>query len=542
MPRLNTMQMPLFLAMASIKGVDKDVEFTRFVDPDSGCTFIARANTAYSPDSGEQAEKATDAPLASSPAEEIENDLVQVAHCAACESRIMTTASSAMDLYTENQDQPFACVACGSPLEIDIDADKLLALAGMEEDDQDSADTDQEEVNDEDQDSDNDESTEDQDSEDIETTDEDETSEEDQDSEETDQESDNENVSDSDTEMTDEEENDSDAENEDTAEFDPSDFDTDDIETTDEDETSEEDQEESADDDEVTEDEAVDEEENLSDDENVDTASILAGAPITIIAAALDREVDWKNAGVDVVLSSIAEPTMFVFANGEPVGKLTKNAAHPDITEMFGTAAYVKGFTAVAKGHEPGTKEHFGYSTMLAPMAISSEVKHLVDTASVDANNAVDARVKEKIDSLKQSMSIVALASAKGLWPEISNPVAEQLITDLAQNGIHNPEEIVNSAYAKQGFKYIETLLASALDLSDQSVEVRNAKGQMVKDAVFAGAVKGIDTLAKRLEAGSIGVTNVSAPQIAVPHVDTASMGGKSDSNISIFRRALQRS
>lgn len=223
--------------------------------------------------------------------------------------------------------------------------------------------------------------------------------------------------------------------------------------------------------------------------------------------------IDWRSGTLEFVVNSAAD-RYNVFHNDEPVGRITRNQTAPDLQDIFASDPFVQAFvTAAAYGLSEADAKRFGFSPITVKIQVDQASDQRVREQASVAETTLRQEYDHKVDALRQSLSIVALASIKGVWDKFHNPVRDELVTRLRSHGVHQPEQLVDTAFAHQGEDYLRSVLASAMELAEQPDAIRNEQARMVKEAKFAtlASITTASTLVDRLASG--GGTILSAAE-----------------------------
>lgn len=173
----------------------------------------------------------------------------------------------------------------------------------------------------------------------------------------------------------------------------------------------------------------------------------------------------------------------FVFANGLPVGTLSRERSHADNASRFTDEVFPKGFIAQLKaGHDTS---RFGFARYTARVDVAGLVKSHDDKKKADIASDLASKFDAKLDVIKASMVTAAVAANKGVWKGFDNPIRDALVKKLSSIGVEDSASIVNAVFANHSQAYTESLLGKAMDLASKPEESRKVIADMVTTAAY---------------------------------------------------------
>lgn len=173
----------------------------------------------------------------------------------------------------------------------------------------------------------------------------------------------------------------------------------------------------------------------------------------------------------------------FVFANDLPVGTLSRERAHSDNASRFTDEVFPKGFIAQLKaGHDTS---RFGFARFTARVDVAGLVKSHEDKKKADIASELASKFDAKLDVIKSSMVTAAVAANKGVWKGFDNPIRDALVKKLSSIGVEDSASIVNAVFANHSQAYTESLLGKAMDLASKPEESRKVIADMVNTAAY---------------------------------------------------------
>jgi len=209
-----------------------------------------------------------------------------------------------------------------------------------------------------------------------------------------------------------------------------------------------------------------------------------------------------KDKRVDVIATSGADPVYYVMLDHKPVGLIRKADLSKTLQGVFSdSATFSKTVMAALSNGLDKAVEEFKIEAIKVEVPVDEAVAVHLDETRKELEASFEAKKAELMNVLKQSISIASIATNKEVFKDIVNPLKSELVAKLTQNGVEQPESIVNSAFETSMGKYIETVLSKAYELVEKPTEVRNDFARMVESANYRQATVGAveEAVIKRL-------------------------------------------
>lgn len=227
------------------------------------------------------------------------------------------------------------------------------------------------------------------------------------------------------------------------------------------------------------------------------------------ISSKLPVPADFRGDLVDLAMRGDAGTRVaYVFYQNQPVGILEEAKAIDSIKPAFEDINKLHRGFVVAVAMEAA--KDYGFQPYITKVDITDVTAKEVAKAQAGMETKLSEAITEQTERFRQSLSIAALASVKGVWNHIANPVREQLVTSLETSGFEGAATVVDNAFAQGGPDFIKSLLTAALDYSNKSDSVREEIAHMVANATPRTATKSIALeTASILTRGSLRVSAV---------------------------------
>lgn len=222
-------------------------------------------------------------------------------------------------------------------------------------------------------------------------------------------------------------------------------------------------------------------------------------------------------------VAQASDEVYYVFANARPVAILSKTDASEGVKKIFqNSPRVVQAFldSVEASGFSDQVVADFGVKPITIEVK-DNDVIHAEVTAAVQAAEARFEQKKAELDGvLRQSLSIAAVAMNKGFYKDKPNPVRVALCKSLADNGVRNPEQIVDAAFADHGEDYLRSMMEQAFALAQDSNETRNKVAKLVEEASFQPTnvvVASSERAVARMTHGNTPALETTASEVPAP-------------------------
>ena len=249
-----------------------------------------------------------------------------------------------------------------------------------------------------------------------------------------------------------------------------------------------------------------------------------------------DLVADWFKDKIELVTASNKD-VLWVMANEKPVGKLIKEKASSGVQARWKeTSGLQNAFVAVARrGLSSAEASEFGFEAVSFKVEGEQVIRQALQRQAMLATENAKKEVARGIERYKQSFKSALLASFKGLYPDLNNPVREQLVASLSAISVAEPRSIVDTAFAKASDSLLISVFAKTDEWSQKSDDARNEIASYVATANYSARVNEGNALASRLAANN-GKVVAGATAAAEAKSETARAGDFS----SHLQRALK--
>ena len=231
---------------------------------------------------------------------------------------------------------------------------------------------------------------------------------------------------------------------------------------------------------------------------------------------AADRLVDWATARVEVVAS--ADGSKHVFAENLPVGRCVEAKASEAIRARWSDDVFKQAFLTTAKSG--AALAQFGFEPYAYKIDGSRAIRAAVHRAEALATARAEREIAHSHGVVDQSVKTAALASIKGVYPDLKCPVRDGLVSALNRLGVADAGRVVDAQFAAHASAWFDGVFEKAAELQKKSDEARNEVVQFVATASYQSRTSDADALSARLAAGPKVIPSVEAP---APAAETAS-------------------
>ena len=249
---------------------------------------------------------------------------------------------------------------------------------------------------------------------------------------------------------------------------------------------------------------------------------------------AADRLVDWATAKVEVIAS--ADGSKHVFAEGLPVGRCVEANAADAIKARWKDDVFATAFASTARSGGDGLAQ-FGFSPYTYKVDGSKAIRAAVHRAQAAATSTAEREIARHAGVVDQSVKTAALASIKGVYPELKNPVRDGLVSALGKLGVADAGRVVDGQFAAHASAWLDSVFEKAGELQQKGDEGRNEVASFVATASYQSRVSDADALSQRLAAGPTVIPEVAAH---APMTETASSGAPVTRS-AVVRNGLRR-
>ena len=217
-----------------------------------------------------------------------------------------------------------------------------------------------------------------------------------------------------------------------------------------------------------------------------------------------DNIVDWRTDSIELVATS-KDASRWVFVNGRPVAQLYKQHASKGVVTQWDNLPVIeKAFIAVAKRGMPIEEaKEFGYRPHRFVVKADEVVRNAMRRQAEISTSNANLEVSRRIERYQQSVKTALLAVAKGVYPEVKNPMRDALVASLSRISVAEPRGIVDSAMAASLDKFAINVFKKADEIAAKSDDVRNEIASFVSSASFQARVDTASIVAAQLGANS---------------------------------------
>jgi hypothetical protein len=260
----------------------------------------------------------------------------------------------------------------------------------------------------------------------------------------------------------------------------------------------------------------------------------------TIEIVPLAASLDWSKTKLDVIRAS-GNKTYYVFSDDKPVATLKEDKVQDSVKSIFASDIFVRSFLlAASKNFKDATANTFGMEILTSEVPVE---KVMIDKYDAKVQE-LEAQTAEKLTQakadLQQSFDTALMASIKGTWKDLGNPLRDGLVAALTLQGVSNPEGIVDSVFQEHSLDLFKAVLSKADQLLEKSRDVRDELAHTVEQASFRMGQP--ETLAARLTRGSkpVELAGTNQPsdgdQPRKSKIEASVTGG----NVSNYRRLIK--
>jgi len=157
---------------------------------------------------------------------------------------------------------------------------------------------------------------------------------------------------------------------------------------------------------------------------------------------------------------------------------------------------------------------------------IASAVKKEIEREVAKVEKTVDERIKAGIDKFERAAAVAAVGINKGTFDNVTNPLRDSFIAELAALGADDAVVIADRTFKKAGEPYAKVVLAQAAELAKESDESLGNFSRLVKKTAYVS-----DASEFVAELSSVGVR-------VKGNLETASVENKQG---SALQRSLRR-
>lgn len=184
------------------------------------------------------------------------------------------------------------------------------------------------------------------------------------------------------------------------------------------------------------------------------------------------------------------EPTWVAFYGKVPVAMCSESSvkARPELHKIFDGAKFGQAVLAAiaADGVEQGLAD-FNFERINPEINVQQVVEHeLMQRAEARVREVEDTFNEERVsfaERYQAALSTAALGINRGVFRDMTNPVAQRLIAALSAAGVNNAADLVNDAFASQSDNYAKQLIGQASNLVGKTLESQNEIAAMVANA-----------------------------------------------------------
>jgi hypothetical protein len=240
----------------------------------------------------------------------------------------------------------------------------------------------------------------------------------------------------------------------------------------------------------------------------------------------------------DAELVPVGETAYYVVQDNSPVAVLRKENASAGAQSLWGKPTEIRNsYRAAMSGDNRETAlAQLGGSILRHSTTVSKVIAERVADRETAAATEIAAEREAITARYTQSLETAALGIVKGLFgANYANPVAAELATVLANNGVREPEAIVRASMIKSMPSLVELTLKKAAELAEASEDVRETQADLVGKAEFIAPVAAtLDTIPAAAAAAPVAETASAEPK-AKPKIDIAKLTAGLGRNVHSF-------
>lgn len=202
----------------------------------------------------------------------------------------------------------------------------------------------------------------------------------------------------------------------------------------------------------------------------------------------------------------VSETAYYIVQDSCPVVVLNKEQASEGAKAIWNKPIELRNaYRAGLNSNRSAVLASFGGKILTVKTTVGDVVAERVSKLETAAATSMEEARAGFSTRFRQCLEIASLGTVKGMFgPNVKNHVADELASVLSANGVREPIAIVVASMIESMPKFIDTVMAKAFELADESDAALTAKAEMVGNAQAAPVI------------------NVEAPAAPAPETETA--------------------
>lgn len=226
---------------------------------------------------------------------------------------------------------------------------------------------------------------------------------------------------------------------------------------------------------------------SVEDSEEIDGDVETANADDSSDEVANDTTIEYQAATLEQLspeadFVKVSETAYYLVQDSSPVARLNKEQASEGAQAIWNKPVELRNaYRAGLNGDRSLALASLGGSILTVNTKVANVVAERITKQETAAAQMIEESRAALGTKLRQCLEIAALGTVKGmLGPNIRNDVADELAGVLAANGVREPGTIVTASMIESMPKFINTVLAKAFELANESSESLNAKAELI--------------------------------------------------------------
>ncbi len=226
---------------------------------------------------------------------------------------------------------------------------------------------------------------------------------------------------------------------------------------------------------------------SVEDSEEIDGDVDTANADDSSDEVANDTTIEYQAATLEQLspeadFVKVSETAYYLVQDSSPVARLNKEQASEGAQAIWNKPVELRNaYRAGLNGDRSLALASLGGSILTVNTKVANVVAERITKQETAAAQMIEESRAALGTKLRQCLEIAALGTVKGmLGPNIRNDVADELAGVLAANGVREPGTIVTASMIESMPKFINTVLAKAFELANESSESLNAKAELI--------------------------------------------------------------
>jgi hypothetical protein len=237
------------------------------------------------------------------------------------------------------------------------------------------------------------------------------------------------------------------------------------------------------------------------------------GAPVTANVKNKVVKIDFGNIDytkANLTIVPVSADKSYLFANENPALVLRASKAEPAIASLFSQPA--KLLEALATTIHAGSfdMKKFGAKKITAKLALDAVVSKKIRATDRKLQAEFKAKIEELEKNYFNALSVAAVAVNKNTVEKHPNTLKASIIQAMKQNGVRNPEKIVDAAFSSEGESYLRSILGYARDFRNKSRTAQKEIAKFVASASYNATETTSNDIADHLAESGFNIASVS--------------------------------